>query len=245
MTTQQHDPFAPSESRPSVSFKNMPVGTTYHLEVTDLPKLVQARNFETRELETWPDGNPKMTVVTNVVDKQTGEEKSLWAPKPSSMFQAIVDAQQAAGAQIAVGGTLVVSFTHEVPNKDNPRLNPAKQYAVRYEPPNAFASAPEWAQPQQTQQVPAAMPQQWGQPGQGMLPPMPQQAYVTHATQQMPPVQAPLPVGSSFGGGDQANAPTAAPAPALNSQPGPTPEAIAALRAAGVDPATVYPGWQG
>lgn len=33
--------------------------------------------------------------------------------------------------------------------------------------------------------------------------------------------------------------------PAAAPQAGPTPEAVAALRAAGVDPATVYPGYQG
>jgi len=245
-TTQQDDPFAASQSRPSVSFKNVPPGTTYYLQVDGVPKMVQARDFDSRELEFWSDGNPKMTVATDVIDMQTGEEKCLWAPKPSSMFAAIQGAQQAAGATLQPGGRLVVQFTHEVPVEGKPHLNPAKQYAVTYQPPNPFENAqpvtppvqqpvappvqqapPAWAVPPVQQPVRLAQPVQQQLPvqtapagAQGMLPPLPQQAYPQGA-QPLQPVQ---------------QAATA---------PGPTPEAIAALTAAGVDPATVYPGWVG
>lgn len=213
MTQQPTDPFATSERRPSVSFKGAPVGTRYVLEVTDSPNVVQARNFDTKELEFWNDGNPKMTVATNVVDKATGELKTLWAPKPSAMFKAIAAAQQKAGALITAGGTLVVTFTHEVPNTEKPHLNPAKQYDVVYTPPNAFHEAPPTAPPVPAQPV---IPQvQTGPPATWATPP-------TTVAVQHPQV-----------------APQAAAAPA-----GPTPEAIAALQAAGIDPATVYPGWQ-
>ena len=187
MTQTYNDPFA-STSAQSVSFNNMPVGTAYTGTVLELPQLVQARDFETGNPATWPDGNPKMTVVTKLsVD---GEERSLWAPKPSAMFAAISDAQKAAGASIAVGGTLAVTYTGDKPNATNPRLNPAKQYSAVYTPPNAFGT--------DAQEVPADV------------------QHSTPAQQQ-----------------------TAAPAN------GPTPEAIAALKAAGVDPATVYPGYTG
>lgn len=133
------DPFAGGEGNPSLSFKDKPHGTTYRGRVVELPALVQLRDFETRELATWPDGNPKMGAVTTL--EIDGQMYSLWAPKPSAMFAAIKDAQNAAGSQIVVGGTLEVTYTHDEPNKTNPRLNPAKQYKVVYTPPNAFADA--------------------------------------------------------------------------------------------------------
>jgi hypothetical protein len=151
MTTTYNDPFA-STSAQSVSFNNMPVGTSYTGTILELPSMVQARDFETGNPATWPDGNPKMTVVTKLsVD---GEERSLWAPKPSAMFAAISDAQKAAGAALAIGGTLTVTYTGDKPNATNPRLNPAKQYAATYQPPNAFADEA----PQQAAAIPAATP---------------------------------------------------------------------------------------
>jgi hypothetical protein len=191
MTTPYNDPFA-STGAPSVSFDKAPVGTTYTGTVLELPAMVQARDFETGNPATWPDGNPKMTVVTKLsVD---GEERSLWAPKPSAMFAAIADAQKAAGAALAIGGTLTVTYVGDKPNATNPRLNPAKQYQAVYQPPNAFA--------EEAQQ---------------------QQASNPAAQQPAPAAQQPAPAAAA----------------------GPSAEAIAALKAAGVDPATVYPGYTG
>ena len=136
------DPFAGGEGNPSVSFKDAPHGTTYRGRVTEAPTLVQGKDFETGNPAFWPDGHPKMVAcLTLEID---GQPRSLWAPKPSALFAAIRDAQNAAGQQIAVGGTLEVTYTHDEPNKTNPRLNPAKQYRVVYTPPNAFGddSAP-------------------------------------------------------------------------------------------------------
>lgn len=169
---QNADPFAGGESRPSVSFKDMPVGTSYTLKVIEAPQMVQARDYESGQPAFWPDGNPKQTVVTTVVDTATGEEKSLWAPKPSALFRAIGDAQRAAGAQITAGGTLVVTFSGEKPNEKNPKLNPQKLYTVQYTPGNAFeqdqaapqAAAPvaaPQAAPVTQQAAPAAAPGTW------------------------------------------------------------------------------------
>ena len=137
MTTQTADPFAGADSKPSVSFKDKPVGTTYTGTVTKAPELVQARDYESGQPAFWPDGNPKQTVVTTLDIAGEGE-LNLWAAKPSALFRAIADAQKAAGAQIAVGGTLTVTFSGEKPNEKNPRLNPQKLYTVTYQPPNAF-----------------------------------------------------------------------------------------------------------
>lgn len=162
---QTADPFAGSESKPSVSFKDMPVGTSYTLEVTEAPQLVQARDYESGQPAFWPDGNPKMTVVTGVVDTATGEEKNLWAAKPSALFRAIGEAQKASGAQIKVGDRLVVTFSGEKPNEKNPRLNPQKLYTVQHTPGNPWgddqaqpAAQPVAAPQQQAQVAPQAAP---------------------------------------------------------------------------------------
>jgi hypothetical protein len=140
MTTHyDDDPFAVAERHPSLSFKDKPIGTRYVGKVTERPSTVQSRDFETGERATWEDGNPKMSVVTTL--EVNGEQVSLWAPKPSAMFAAIAQAQQDAGARIAPGGTLTVEYIGDKPNEKNPRLNPAKQYRVTYEPPGAFDSA--------------------------------------------------------------------------------------------------------
>lgn len=167
MTAQpntQADPFAGSESKPSVSFKDTPVGTSYTLEVTEAPQLVQARDYESGQPAFWPDGNPKMTVVTGVVDTATGEEKNLWAAKPSALFRAIGEAQKTSGSQIKAGDTLVVTFSGEKPNEKNPRLNPQKLYTVAHTPGNPFGG--DTAPAGQPQAAPAPQAQQPAAPTQ-------------------------------------------------------------------------------
>lgn len=137
------DPFAgSSDSRPAVSFKNALIGASVTGTVTEAPTMVHSRDFETGEPAYWPSKGagapePKMSAVIGMtVD---GEEKSLWVNKPSSLWQAVQDARQAAGSPIAVGGRLTVTFTGEKANK-NPRLNPQKLYSVAYSAPDAFGT---------------------------------------------------------------------------------------------------------
>lgn len=211
MTTQQiNDPFAGAEGLPSLSFKDAPIGTSHTGTVTRAPELIQSRDFETGEPAFWKDGNPKMSVVLHMRLDSTGDEVAVWAAKPSAMFAAFGAAQKAAGALIAIGGRLTVTFTGEKPS-DNPRLNAQKLYTVRYSAPDAFGDqpAPGPAYAQQPAPVPYVQ----------------QQAPVAQPVQQAP-----------------APAPAAPVAPAAS---GPTPEQVAALRAMGVDPATVFPGYQG
>lgn len=139
------DPFAGGESVPSLSFKDAKVGHTYEGVVISTPELVQGKDFETGEPAVWKnkDGStsPKMSVVMQI-RLNSGEERSLWAVKPSAMFAALKEAQQKAGKPFEVGGKIAVRYTGDKPNEKNPRLNAAKQYAVKYEPPapaDAFA----------------------------------------------------------------------------------------------------------
>lgn len=152
--TSPIDPFAGGESVPALSFKDAPVGHTYEGVVSEAAQLVQGKDFETGEPAVWKnkDGStsPKMSVVIGLVLTDTGDARSLWAVKPSAMFAALKDAQAKAGKPFEVGGKIAVRYTGDKPNEKNPRLNAAKQYVVKYEPPapkDAFAgsdSAPPW-----------------------------------------------------------------------------------------------------
>jgi hypothetical protein len=154
MTNSVPDPFSDSEGRPAVSFKDAPVGTVIVCTIDAAPKLVHARNFETGQPDYWPDGNAKQTAVVDV--KVDGEDKSLWAAKPSALYGAITEAVKKAGQQLAPGGTLSVRYYADKPNA-NPRLNPQKLYQAHYEPPSAFAGDDPWA-PSGTAEPAAATP---------------------------------------------------------------------------------------
>lgn len=152
MTTP--DPFAGGDGVPAVSFKEAPIGTTITLTVTKAPELVQELVYGTKDKATWPlkvgetgPPQPKMAaVVQGLVD---GEERALWASKPSAMFAAIKEAQVAAGATIAPGGTLSVRFTALEPTT-NAAFNDKKLYQAHYAPPSVFG--------EQAAPAPAAAP---------------------------------------------------------------------------------------
>ena len=132
-STVQDDPLAGGGGVPSLRFPT--IGTKYTGVVVEAPAIVQSRDFESGEPATWPDGNPKMAVVIQLtVD---GEERSLWAAKPSALFKSLQEAQRQAGSRIIPGGKLEVEFNAEEPNKKNARLNPTKLYRVLYTPPVA------------------------------------------------------------------------------------------------------------
>jgi hypothetical protein len=186
-TTLPPDPFDVPPSVPSLSFKDAPFGTTYLGKVVRLPSLVQQRDFESNDLEFWPDGQPKMTAVFHLDIPGMGE-RSVWCAKPSSLFAAVVAAQQANGQRMAIGDNVTVTLVGERPNETNPRLNAAKQYSVRIDPVDAFASnghAP--AQPQA------------GVPTYGQAQPtisQPQQPMISDAAAAVyaPPTATPAPV---------------------------------------------------
>lgn len=138
MTDQNDDPFSRDGGHPSISFatrdetgsiRNLPVGTRLGGTVCELPKKIQARNYDTKQPDVWPDGNPKMTVVT-VLDCPDGVKRGLWAPIPSSMFQAIADAIAATGGHpIDLGDQVWATITSYKPNEDKSKA-PQKIFAV-------------------------------------------------------------------------------------------------------------------
>lgn len=122
-----NDPFA-SDSTPAISFKNAAIGEAVTGVVAELPKMVQATDFDSGKPAFWDNGNPKMTVVTTL--DVGGELRGLWAPKPSAMFAAFGAAQKELGRKVQLGDVVTVAYIGERANEKNPRLNPQKLYDV-------------------------------------------------------------------------------------------------------------------
>ena len=149
MTAPLTDPFTGSDSVPSLSFKDAPIGTVHEGTIVESAVWVHSRNFDTGLPDYWPTKagetpSPKMAAVIKIA-LTNGEEAAIWAIKPSALYAAINDAAKHAGRQIEIGGTLAVKYTGDKPNIDT-RKFAAKQYAARYTPPAAtadpFAAAP-------------------------------------------------------------------------------------------------------
>jgi hypothetical protein len=134
------DPFYGGEKIPSLSWRNLPHGSTFRLEILEEARLLQSRDFETQELAWW-DKEKTRPILSAVVNVQVldgphsvGEKRSIWAQKPSNMFMALLEAQKTVGQKFLPGGLLQLKFTGEEKHKD-PRMNPIKQYAAKYTPP--------------------------------------------------------------------------------------------------------------
>lgn len=212
--TQHRNPFAGS-SRNSVSF-NVPIGTTQRFLIIGEPYEKQGTEYKTNKPKTWPDGSPKMDIVTPVID-MAGTERDLWTPQykqPGALFIELQNAFNAVpgGVEKAEGCVIDVTLTGLVPPDD------AKNYAVQLvtgpsaleyvtaECLNAYralqarkqATAQPFGQAQpQVPQMPAMAPMQpMQQPMQQATAPMPPQPQMAPQMQQGPavpqaPVQAP------------------------------------------------------
>lgn len=139
------------------NLKSKPVGTKYTGTIVETPKVVQSRDYDTGKPATWPDGNPKWSVVIGL--EINGEKHSLWAPKPSSMFKAIQDALTVNGKvqAAALGGTLSIELSGF--QKTEGGKAPQKLYKASYSAPNAFeseAAAPAAAPAEDTSAADAA-----------------------------------------------------------------------------------------
>lgn len=92
------------------------------------------------KLLTWPDGNPKMQLVVQLlVDEQQDEDddglRNLYVPIPSAMSKAIADAVRKAGEHgLGIGGKLGVKFSKTEPAKVK-GYSPQKIYTASYKRP--------------------------------------------------------------------------------------------------------------
>lgn len=139
------DPFAGGDSVPALSFKDEPIGTVKTITVTEPAKMLHSRDYDSGDLAYWDKdkrgkivthdtGQPVMAAVVNGTDAN-GDEVSVWARKPSSLFTAIKDAQAAVkpGYRLKAGDKLHIKFSGEEPPKSG-RGNNRKLYVAKIEP---------------------------------------------------------------------------------------------------------------
>lgn len=145
MTAPDRDPFAGGDSIPALSFKDEPIGTVKTVTITEPAEMAHSRDYDTNLPAYWdpnnrgrttttPNDQPVMSAVVKGTDVN-GDEVSVWARKPSSLFTAIKDAQAAveAGYRLKRGDKLHIKFTGEEPPKSGRGAN-RKIYAAKIEP---------------------------------------------------------------------------------------------------------------
>lgn len=225
-------------------------------------KEVQATNYQTKQPEFWDNGDPKMqyrvTLQTDLRDPADQSDTGLrdvyldGRRRPNddggkSKLCAVLDAVKAAtgGTALEQGDWLALKWISGLGNTGDPRCYDAQyqrgamdigqQQPTQPTPPPPPPAPP--VQPVQQQQQPAPPPG-WAQPA--------------------PPVQQQQPVQSQSQGWGQPAAAAAQAAPVATEQgpvnpvsgeiqqqpapPGPSPEQVAAVKAAGLDPAVVFAG---
>lgn len=124
------------ESSPSAKFDA--IGTTVGGVITRIGDPMQQTDFSSGKPLTWDDGTPRMqlpvTVQTDLRDPSNpldDGKRTLYVK--GEMKKAIGAALRAAGAKMAVGGTLTVTFSGEEPTAGFPK----KLYTATYAPPAA------------------------------------------------------------------------------------------------------------
>lgn len=237
MTQQQYAPTPDANDvlmggggAPTAKFEQ--IGTTIGGRIVAPPRAHQEREYNPTNpgqgaLKTFPSGDPiyglTVDVQTTLRDPSNAEDDGVRRiyVEGKRLKEAVRDAVRSAGGEkLEVGGELYVSFTG-LGEAASATVNPPKLYAARYIPAAqapVMGGQPPAAPPVQqpvAQQNPYAGAPTWAQP---------QPAAPVAVVQPVQPVQ---PVQT---------------APAQN---GPTPEQIAAVRAAGQDPALIWPGFTG
>ncbi len=124
------------ESSPSAKFDA--IGTTVGGVITRIGDPMQQTDFSSGKPLTWDDGTPRMqlpvTVQTDLRDPSNpldDGKRTLYVK--GEMKKAIGAALRAAGAKMALGGTLTVTFSGEEPTAGYPK----KLYTATYAPPAA------------------------------------------------------------------------------------------------------------
>ena len=131
------DRFIAGTGSPSAKFDV--IGKTVRGTVTDF-EITQARDIDTGNPATWPDGNPKMqlviTLATDERDPSIEDDdgtRRIFAKKPSGMLKAISEALKTAGAKLEVGAVLAVQYTGDgEPTKRG--FNAPKNYKAQINP---------------------------------------------------------------------------------------------------------------
>ncbi len=203
-------------------------GTTRTGVVAAPPIARQEREYDKQNpgggaLKFFPSGDPIMGIVVEVnTDERSNPDddgKRTFYIEGRYIKEAVRNAVRASGAQkLEVGGRLTVKFTH----REDPMDKRSRKYwEVTYAP-----AAQNVLMADDTAQYAQQQPQT--------------QTYAAPATQPQQVAQAPAPAPQP-GVVQQPQQVAAAP----GVPPQPTPEQLAALRNAGMDPKAVYPHWNG
>lgn len=114
-------------------------GTSWTLTLTEEPEVTQQTNFDSGELEFWPDGKPKMQMILRGTvpanqreDDEDDGERRLFVK--SGLVKALRQAMRTAKVKApAPGGVLTVVYVKDGPKPA--RGYPAKVYEASYVPP--------------------------------------------------------------------------------------------------------------
>lgn len=215
----------------------------------------QQTDMQTQQPASWDNGDPKMMSIvtlqtelrdpTNPADdgKRTVALSGSKKPESMSRIAAVIAAVKAAtgGSGLQYGGTLTIQYVGDgQPSQRG--FNAPKQYQAWYQAPSMQLDQPvehKTPPPAAAPVVPpvgvnAGPPPAWATPPAAGAPPAPAVPQPAGPPPVAPPPVAVTPPAATNG---QANGAPAAPVP--------TAEAIAGLRAAGLDPAQIYgPGWE-
>lgn len=129
-------------------------------------------DFETGEVETWTNGDPKKQMNISVTDDATGEPRGiyvkLWGHGKKNLAAAVDATGLDADYALAPGSHIAMTFDREESNVKNPRLNATKVYTFVITPranvgdalttPPAAPQAPAPAAPAPAAPAPAAAP---------------------------------------------------------------------------------------
>ena len=126
-----------SVSVPSLSFKDVKIGTTYTGIITDL-QTVQVRDFATGDPKFWDDGKPQLQIQVTLdtdlrddsIEDDNGERRVyLFGQKLTAAKQALKDSGL---SKFEIGSKFTIKFSGEKPAKTK-GFNPVKLYEIKIE----------------------------------------------------------------------------------------------------------------
>lgn len=109
----EYDPLADSDKAPSITWKDLPVGTVQTLDVSEpCGAPIHYKDYDTQELQYWqpkgrpssvPTDKPVQQMILNGLDKD-GEPAALFVKiRGEQLFYKLAEAQKAIGHRIGAG----------------------------------------------------------------------------------------------------------------------------------------------
>lgn len=126
-----------TRSIPSISFKDVKVGTSFTGTITDL-RTVQVRSYDTGEPEFWDDGKPKLqievTLATDYLDPELdGDDGTRRVYLFGQKLAAAKQEMKAKGmSKLEKGMKFTITFVGEKP-ASNKKYNNVKLYGIELE----------------------------------------------------------------------------------------------------------------